>query len=578
MNKIIASSVIVLTLFGAGIASAQTYAYGSGVCINLTSDLSIGLRGAQVTNLQNFLVAQNYPGGGSWMVTGYFGQATAAAVRVFQQNHGLAATGRVDSATRSAINNASCGYLSASAVVTNPFSYNYNYTNTYPYNYNNTYSYNFPYTYPYGGTLSITSMSRNTGVPGDSVTLYGVGFDPVNNTVYFGTQAVSGIPSANGASLTFTVPTYYGYAANQSVQLYVSNSRGTSNSMSFTLYPYGTSYYPYNQYPYNQNTCGTYPYSYGSCGCGIFGTNCPNTGVPTISFLNPNSGAVGTLVTVFGSGFSTTGNSAHFGNGLMANLNSPDGRSVSFTVPSQLTGFGTQPVVVGTYNVSVTNASGVTSNALLFTVTSTASGIAPSITNVNGPTTLALGVQGTWTLQVNNPGGSYLTVSVNWGDSSIYGYAASVPQTVYTQGQTTLTFTHTYYAGGTYTPTLTASNSSGQQNSASASVLVSGMSGVGTITLSYLAPTFGHVGTQVVLSGTGFSTYDNTVRFGVGGTQHLPSINGTTIYYTIPAFVSPCDLISYGCGAPATQVMPGSYPIYITNSNGTSNTLSFQVQ
>lgn len=584
MNKLFASSVIVAALFSTGIASAQTYSYGSGsssACTNLTMDLTVGSRGAQVTSLQSFLVAQNYPGSGAWMVTGYFGQATAAAVRIYQQNHGLPSTGVVDSATRASINAASCGYLATPNYISNPFSYStYNYTNTYPYQ--NQYSNTFPYTYPYTGSVSITSMSQNTGVPGNSVTLFGVGFDAINNTVYFGTQAVSGIPSGNGTSLTFTIPTYYGYAANQSVQLYVTNSHGTSNSMSFTLYPYGSTYFPYNyNFNYqNQYQCGgTYPYSYGQCGCGLFGVSCPNpTGVPTVNYLNPNSGAVGTSVTVFGNGFSATGNSVHFGNGVITGLNSPDGRAVSFIVPSQLTGFGSQPVIVGTYNVSVTNSSGITSNTLPFTVTSVASGVAPSITSVNGPTTLGLGVQGTWTIQVNNPGGSYLTVSVNWGDSNVYGYAASAPQTVYVQGQSTLTFTHTYYTGGTYAPLFTASNSSGQQNSTSASVVVSGSGGYNTITLSYLSPTSGHVGTQVILTGTGFSTYDNTVHFGIGGTQHVPSINGTTIYYTIPAFVSPCDLIGFGCAAPASQVVPGAYPIYITNVNGTSNTMSFQVQ
>lgn len=486
MNKIIAVSIVALTLFGAGIASAQTYPYSSSACVNLTSNLSVGSRGGQVSSLQSFLVSQHYPGGGSWMITGYYGQATAAAVRAFQQNHGLPATGYVDSSTRSAINSASClhgqggGYVSPT-YPTNPFSYNnYNYNNTYPYNYTNPTYNNFPYTYPYGGTLVITSMSQNTGVPGDSVTLTGVGFDAFNNTIAFGTQTIPGIPSINGTSLTFSVPSYYTYAQNQIVQISVSNSHGTSNSQSFTLYPYGSSYNPYNQYPYNQNQnqCG-YPYSYGTnCGCAYGGYGCSNSGTPTVTFLSPNSGTAGTSVSVFGSGFSSTGNSVHFGNGIITNINSTDGHGVSFTVPSQITGYGSQPLVVGTYNVSVTNASGITSNTLPFIVTSVFS---TSTTN--------------------------------------------------------------------------------------------------TIALSSLAPTSGHVGTQITLTGTGFNTLDNTIHFGIGGTLHAPSFNsGTTIYYTVPSYVSPCDLIGPGCAAPAQLVFAGSYPIYVTNTNGSSATLSFQVQ
>ncbi|MDO8576419.1 MAG: hypothetical protein Q7R90_03830, partial [bacterium] len=77
---------------------------------------------------------------------------------------------------------------------------------------------------------------------------------------------------------------------------------------------------------------------------------------------------------------------------------------------------------------------------------------------------------------------------------------------------------------------------------------------------------------------TGFNALDNTVHFGIGGTQHVPSQNGTTIYYTIPYAVSPCDLAGSGCTAPTTLVVPNSYPLYVTNSQGTSQTLQFQVQ
>lgn len=553
MKNLITSSlfaVLVAATFVGVPVQAQTYAIGA--CVNLTSNLSVGSRGSEVRTLQSFLVAQNYPGGGSWMITGYYGQATAAAVRIFQQYRGLSQTGIVDSATRTAIANASCGYLTTPTVGT-------------PLNYSSYFTY--PYTYPTytnPGTVSITSMSQNTGVPGDSLTLYGVGFDSVN-TIYFGSQTLSGI-SSNGTSLTLTIPSYYTYAANQSVQLYVANSRGTSNKMTFTIYPYGT-YYPYNQYPYqNQFSC-----LYGGFGC-------PTGGVPTVSYLTPTSGGVGTTVTIFGTGFSASGNSVHLGNGVIANLNSPDGRSVSFTVPAQLTGFGTQPIAVGTYNVSVTNAQGLTSNTLPFTITSTSASAAPSITGLNGPTTLATGQQGTWTVQINNPSSSYLTVSVAWGDTSVYGAAASAPQTLSVQGQTSVTFTHTYYVSGTYTPTFTVSNAYGAQNSTSATVVVSGQT-AGAVFLSYLSPSAGRVGTQIVISGTGFNAYDNTVHFGVGGTQHVSSVNGTTIYYTIPSYVSPCDTqVSGYCALYAQQVTPGTYPIYITNANGTSNVLNFQVQ
>jgi peptidoglycan hydrolase-like protein with peptidoglycan-binding domain len=553
MKKLIVSTVVALSLLGAGIASAQS------ACVSISPTLTLGSRGTQVTQLQSFLVSRGYPGGGNWMVTGYFGQATQSAVRIFQSEQGLPQTGVVDSATASAISNVSCGYG-----YQNPFSnYNYNYN----YNYS---GYTSPW-YPYGQAPAITSLSQNTGVPGNSVTIYGSGFDPVNNTVNFGSQAIPGIPSVSGTSLTFTVPSYYtSYTfAGTSIQLSVGNSRGTSNTIGFTLYGGGYGYggcgtYPYNTYPYNTQCGYNYPPS--------------NPNVVTLQYLSPAQGGVGTSVTVYGSGFTATGNTVHFGSGIMTGLNAPDGRSVSFVVPSQLTGFGSQIVTLGTYGVSVTNGLGISSGTLPFTVTSTDYGSgAPVISSVNGPTSLGTGVQGTWTLTLSNTNNAYVTVSVNWGDSQYYG-AAAQPQTLYMGGTQTTTFTHTYYTAGTYTLTFTASNAAGQSNTYTSTVSVGGTT-IGAPAVSYLSPAQGRVGTQIAIVGSGFTPYNNTVHFDVGGTQNLPSVNGTTIYYTIPYSVSPCDVNQYfaQCTMMARQVTPGTYSVSVTNQGGSSNTLWFTV-
>ena len=180
--------LLALSILTTGVATAQTYStYTSGAnCIGLTRDLSLGSRGAEVTNLQNFLVRQNYPGGGSWMVTGFFGQATAQAVRNFQSGQGLSSTGIVDSTTRLAVARATCGAQSNTT-------YNPNAT------YSNSNNYNT------SGNLAITGLSQNTGYAGSRVTIYGTGFDAYNNTVTFGTISLGNIPS-NGTSLSFVVP------------------------------------------------------------------------------------------------------------------------------------------------------------------------------------------------------------------------------------------------------------------------------------------------------------------------------------------------------------------------------------
>src|SRR3989344_1612669 len=261
MVKTIVSIGAAALLLGAGIANAQSYSYPatpviyptlgvSSSCINLTRDLSKGARGTDVSTLQSFLVAQNYPGSGSWMVTGYFGAATQAAARNFQTQRGLSQTGIADSATRSAIGNCQSGQGGVVNNYTNPFSYNnnlnygYNYGGTNPYNYN----YNYNYNYPVTGAVHIDTLSVTSAVTGASVTISGSGFDYNNNTVFVGSTPVSNIASYSGNSLSFVVP----QNVSGLVMVYVANSRGASNSLqlnviNFTggsgcVYPYNTGY------------------------------------------------------------------------------------------------------------------------------------------------------------------------------------------------------------------------------------------------------------------------------------------------------------------------------------------------
>lgn len=305
--------------------------------------------------------------------------------------------------------------------------------------------------------------------------------------------------------------------------------------------------------------------------------------MPTIQYLSPTSGAVGATVTIYGSGFTTTGNTVRFGPGIITNINSGDGRALSFIVPSQVTGYGSQSIALATYNISVTNSAGLTSNAIPFTVTSLGSIGAPTISSVSGPSNLNSGTQGTWTLQVNNPQASYsnyITLAVRWGDESAYGAQISPVQTSYAQGSQTFTFTHSYLQPGTYAAVFTVTNASGQTNTSTATVTVSG-SATNSLSLLSVSPISGRVGSQIILTGTGFNALENAVLFGTGGTQHLPSIggNGTTLYFTIPQYTSPCDVVLAGqvCAQYFQQVTPGTYQVSVRNSFGTSNPLTFTV-
>lgn len=546
MNKIIASFLALLAVTVAAPAFADT-----ALCTSLTQDLSVGSRGSQVSQLQRFVVSQNYPGGGAWMVTGYYGAATAAGVRNFQQLNRLPTTGFVDAATRAAISRVSCGTVAVttSTYVTSPYSYYYPYTN---------YGYNYNYGYINSGSLVLTSLSQNTGYAGNTVTIYGTGFDLSNNTVWLGSTAVAGIASSNGTSLTFTVPYTTSYSnSNASVQLSVQNSRGTSNALSFTINPVVNV----------PITCGSYGY-----------LNCGSNAPISLSYITPVQGGVGTTVTIYGTGFSTTGNTVHFGTGIVTGLGSPDGQSISFLVPSQITGYGSQMLTLGSYSVSVSNASGATSNAVSFNVTSTNASGAPVISNVSGPSSLSVNQSGTWTITVNNPSSTYTNVSVNWGDSAVYGGVNTSPtQALSANGSQALSFSHSYLTSGTYTISFTATNSYGASVVSTATVTVSG-SLSNAVSLTSVSPSSARVGTQIVLLGSGF-TSDNTVHFGVGGTQHAYSGNGTAIYFTIPSYLSACDVAVSGtmCAMLAQQVTAGTYPVYVTNQNGSTQTIYFTV-
>lgn len=109
-------------------------------------------------------------------------------------------------------------------------------------------------------------------------------------------------------------------------------------------------------------------------------------------------------------------------------------------------------------------------------------------------------------------------------------------------------------------------------------IFACGAEGQSEVKLSSLSPSSGPIGTVVLLQGFGFTETSNTIHFGWGGQKDLKSSNdGTQIFYTVPGGTGPCDLIGPACKAPTRIVMPGQYPIYVTNARGRSNTLTFKV-
>jgi hypothetical protein len=164
-------------------------------------------------------------------------------------------------------------------------------------------------------------------------------------------------------------------------------------------------------------------------------------------------------------------------------------------------------------------------------------GRAPVITSFTGPTALNVGQTGTWTVVANDPDGSSLSYSINWGDVQS-GLAAA--QSTYL-GQTT-TFTHSYNTYGTYTVRITVTDAQNLTATTTATVTVgSGTIGGGSNVLQLISPNGG--------------TYYAGSTMSITWADYIS--NGTQPYYTLTLVnnnYTGCTI--YGCSSPSY-----SYPI-----------------
>ena len=213
--------------------------------------------------------------------------------------------------------------------------------------------------------------------------------------------------------------------------------------------------------------------------------------------LSPASGNIGTTVTITGYGF-TSSNTILMDGSVVARdvpITSSTGftctdsltcksavrQTLVFTVPDALAPYcpvGSfcaqymRMVTPGAYTITVTNTNG-TSNGVRFTVTDGSGSNPLSISSLDAPTSLPMGVAGTWTVrtQTNTSVGN-LHYSVVWGDEVGYQTAGAFRAPDTQPLSTTATFTHTYRTTGTYTPVFTVTDGNGHSTSASASVVI----------------------------------------------------------------------------------------------------------
>ncbi len=114
-------------------------------------------------------------------------------------------------------------------------------------------------------------------------------------------------------------------------------------------------------------------------------------------------------------------------------------------------------------------------------------------------------------------------------------------------------------------------------------------------TITSIQPDFGTIGTKVDITGAGFTARDNNVAFRlrpedspesfkVGYINNLVSRDGRTIEFVISellgacAFPLPETTPVTGCPDIGLNFRPNqTYPVFVVNQNGTSNSVNFTV-
>lgn len=209
----------------------------------------------------------------------------------------------------------------------------------------------------------------------------------------------------------------------------------------------------------------------------------------------------------------------------------------------------------------------------------------PKIEDVDGPRTLDEGELGRWEVEIDAPRGSYVTISVDWDDDDRYnygsyygyGYGSNVQQTIQVPASQIVSFTHAYRKEGRYDVEFRVRGSD-KTDREEITVRVEEQE---RLEIDSLNPDDGEPGKTITIRGSGFTDYNNTVHFGFGGEGGIRSRNnGEEIRFEIPEWISQCDLQGYGhyCGTSVQPVFPGVYPVSVSNANGVSNTLYFEVE
>lgn len=173
-----------------------------------------------------------------------------------------------------------------------------------------------------------------------------------------------------------------------------------------------------------------------------------------------------------------------------------------------------------------------------------------SISTVDGPDSLAVDEDGTWTIAVKAKDNTNLHYAVTWGDE-----ATATTMRTMALVDATSTFTHAYASAGTYKPEFTVTDDNGHSVTKSAKVVVGTTT---NLTLTSVAPTSGAVGASVTAYGTGIADGDTVTVGGVAATDVV--VNGDdSVTFTVPSLKT------------------GTYNVRVHDGDTRSNPVPFKV-
>lgn len=445
------------TSFGASTVVSSATTASSASCVVFTGNLYLGasdrfVSGSNVTRLQNFLISQGYL---KVNATGFYGPLTFSAVRNFQRDNGIAQVGGVGPVTRARIQMVSCGtinpvppvpptsyapvinYLSPSSGVigTTVTIFGSRFDSNTTVNFgsgssvgpdvrvinSNTLTFRVPEmllpscAYPAPGRPFVCMIAGAQTTPGN----YQISVKNNNGTSNSATFTVTGSTSSVGAPVINGIDSPSTLSVNQTGTWTVRATDTTGGGLSYSVVwgdesqyaqasamtSAGATFVQSAVFTHSYTQAGIYTpkfYVRGSNGLTAeVSASVQVTGQvtqsPVITSISPSSGPYGTIVTVYGSGFTRYNNSINYAGrtSVVTNVESSSGTSLQFTIPATPCSAGmmcAQMVMEpGMYQVSVTNQNG-TSNSSNFTLTSGSTG------SVNQTATIGIGQ----TVFVNN--------------------------------------------------------------------------------------------------------------------------------------------------------------------------------